>query len=486
MSIRKKLFIMLIITILTVSGVYYHSLSRAVEFRLNGPDDKFLRKIEKNEEYIEMNLDIENLIIKFEKIIFNDSSDVHSEHILEDIENDIKSDIIGFDVRRNNEIIWKSNIQEYDYDIVDYPEFGVINLIHQREQSEINNKENIKIIKQIEFYFSNGDIGIVYIFIKRDIVSIIRTNLFFGTVFISLFLIIILSVVNSLFIYRSISLPLTKLIDGVKKMKKNDYDFKFDVHKKDEISCVARSFEELRVELVESKEIRMKYENDRKEFIDNITHDINTPITSASMNIDAILDGIINDNEKKERYLRNIKEKIKTISKLVEELSLISDMDLDKEKVEFVLVDMDDFIKDIIEEFQFERKYDDIKIEYNKVDSLIKEVDVQKLRRAVLNIIENSIKYSDKKNIEVYIELKRNNDDIVISVEDNGPGIKNNYKDIFNRFYREDESRNGEIIGSGLGLSIANKIIKIHNGEIYAEKSTRFSSGLKIIIILRW
>ena len=483
MSIRKKLFIMVIITILTVSGVYYHSLSKAVEFGLNGPDDKFLRKIEKNSEYIEMNLDIENLIIKFEKMIFNDSSKVHSENILKGIENDIKSDIIGFDVRRNNEIIWKSNIQEFDYNIADYPEFGSISLIHQREQSEINNKENIKIIKQIEFYFSNGDIGIVYIFIKRDIVSIIRTNLFFGTVFISLFLIIILSLVNSLFIYRSISIPLTKLIDGVKKMKESDYDFEFDVNKKDEISCVARSFEELRVELVESKEVRLQYEIDRKEFIDNITHDINTPITSASMNIEAILDGIIND-EKKEIYLRNIKDKIKTISKLVEELSLISDMDLDKEKVEFVLVDIDDFIKDIIEEFQFERKYDDIQIEYNKVDSLIKEVDVQKLRRVILNIIENSIKYSDKKNIEVYIELKRDKDNIMISIEDNGPGIKTNYKDIFNRFYREDESRNSDISGSGLGLSIVSKIINIHNGEIYAEKATHFNSGLKIIIIL--
>jgi histidine kinase len=478
---------MSLVTIIMVSGLYYHSLSKAVEFVLNGPKEPFLEKIKEDEEYDGINSDIKSLIFEFEKIIFKDTKNFYDEEYLTKLESNIESEIIGFDIRRNNEIIWKSNIQDYDYDIVNYPEFGSFTLIQFSEYNELNDKENIKIIKQIDFYFSNGDVGIVYIFVKRDLVSIIRTNLFFSTLFISLFLVILLSLLNSLFIYRSISVPLTKLIDGVKKMKEIDYDFEFDINRKDEISSVAKSFDELRVELLESKKIRFEYEKDRKEFIDNITHDINTPITSASMNIDAILDGVINDNDKdkKERYLRNIKEKIKVISELVDELSLISDMDLNKGKIEFETVEIRNFLKDIIEEFQYEKKYDNVEILYNdEIGKHSKEIDIEKLRRVILNIIENSIKYSNKENIKIYISSKKVDDKLIISIEDNGPGVKNNYSNIFKRFYREDESRNSEITGSGLGLSIASKIIEIHNGEIYAEKATRFDSGLKINIIL--
>ncbi len=485
MSIRKKLFIMIISTIVIVSGAYYHSLSKAVEFALNGPEDTLATKMEEDKEYAKINSDVENLSIKFSKMIFKNPNYIYDENKMFELEKGIESDIVGFDIRKNNEIIWKSNLQKYDYDIADYPEFGINTLIRLRKQSGLNAKEDIKIIKQIDFYFPSGDVGIIYIFIKRDLVSVIRTNLFFGTVFMSLFLVIILSIINSLFIYRSISLPLTKLIEGVKKMKNSQYDFEFDINKKDEISEVAKSFEELRVELLESRKIRNEYEKDRKEFIDNITHDINTPITSASMNIDAILDGMINDEKKETRYLKNIKEKIGVISTLVDELSLISEMDLNENVAEFTLVNMEDFFNDIIDEMKYEKKYDKVEIEYrNEIQSFFKEIDVQKFRRVILNIVENSIKYSDKDEIRIRIESKLMNNKAVISIEDNGPGIQNGYVDIFKRFYREDKSRNSEISGSGLGLSIVKKIIEMHKGKIYSEKATNFENGLKINIIL--
>ena len=485
MSIRKKLFIMIISTIIIVSGAYYHSLSKAVEFALNGPEDRLANKMKEDKEYAKINSDIENLSIEFSKIIFNNPNYIYDDDKMLELEKMIESDIVGFDIRKNNKIIWKSNLQKYDYDIVDYPEFGITTLIQPRKQSELNNKEDIKIIKQIDFYFPSGDVGIVYIFIKRDLVSIIRTNLFFGTAFMSLFLVIILGIMNSLFIYRSISIPLTKLIEGVKKMKDSNYDFEFDINKNDEISKVAKSFEELRVELLESREIRNEYEKDRKEFIDNITHDINTPITSASMNIDAILDGVIDNKEKEKRYLKNIKEKIGVVSTLVDELSLISEMDLNKNIAEFTFVNMESFFNDIIDEMKYEKKYDKVEIEYrNEIQGFIKEIDVQKFRRVILNIVENSIKYSDKDEMKICIESKLINNKTVISIEDNGPGIRDGYLDIFKRFYREDKSRNGEISGSGLGLSIVKKIIEMHDGEIYSEKASNFENGLKINIIL--
>ena len=288
-----------------------------------------------------------------------------------------------------------------------------------------------------------------------------------------------------MFIYRSISKPLSSLVEGVEKMKGQNYDFAFDTSRKDEISALAESFEELRVEMLENKKMRYRYEKDRKEFIDNITHDINTPITSASMNIDAILDGVIQNKEKEKRYLENIKNKIGVISRLLDELSLISEMDLNQEEVLLTEVNVEGFFRDIIDEFNYEKKYEGIKFVYNNIDATRYAFDIQKIRRALLNIIENSIKYhTGEKAPEVLMETKILDNRLLLIIEDNGPGVKGDYSNIFKRFYRGDESRSSKILGSGLGLSIVRKIIEMHGGKIKAMTAQKYSSGLRIEIIL--
>lgn len=475
----------MIVTIICVSGIYYHTLSNAVDFAFNGMDGHSIEKLKENPEYKVITEDINELIMSFERQIYNDVDALMRDQRMNAFQESITSDILGFNIRRNNEIVYKSPLQKKDYPIQEYPEFGTLDIVPVRQSTGLNAEENIRIIKQIDFYFSNGDVGIIYIFVKRDLASDIRSNLAFGTLFISLFLIIILGVLNSLFIYRSISKPLVSLVEGVEKMKGQNYDFEFDTSRKDEISALAESFEELRVEMLENKKMRYRYEKDRKEFIDNITHDINTPITSASMNIDAILDGVIQDEEKERRYLENIKNKIGVISRLLDELSLISEMDLNQEEVLLTEVNVEGFFKDIIDEFNYEKKYEDTKFIYNNVNAKRYAFDIQKIRRALLNIIENSIKYHiGDESPEVFMETKIVDNQLVLIIEDNGPGVKGEHLNIFKRFYRGDESRSSKILGSGLGLSIVRKIIEMHGGTIKAMAAQNYSSGLRIEIVL--
>jgi len=476
---------MMIITIICVSGIYYHTLSNAVDIAFNGMDGLSIEKLKENPEYNLITGDIDGLIMSFERQIDNDVDALMRDQRIQSFQESIDSDIVGFNIRRNNRIVYKSPLQKKDYPIQEYPNFGTIELVPVRQSTGLNAEENIRIIKQIDFYFSNGDVGIIYLFIKRDLASDIRSNLAFGTLFISLFLIIILGVLNSLFIYRSISKPLGSLVEGVEKMKGQNYDFEFDTSRKDEISALAESFEELRVEMLENKKMRYRYEKDRKEFIDNITHDINTPITSASMNIDAILDGVIQDEDKERRYLENIKNKIGVISRLLDELSLISEMDLNQEEVRLTEVNVEGFFKDIIDEFNYEKKYENIKFIYKNINAKRYAFDIQKIRRVLLNIIENSIKYyTDEGEPIVCMETKIEANQLLLIIEDNGPGVKGDYSNIFERFYRGDESRSSKILGSGLGLSIVRKIIEMHGGTIKAMAAQNYSSGLRIEIVL--
>ncbi|MGM0378773.1 MAG: sensor histidine kinase [Bacillota bacterium] len=489
MSIKKKLIIMLLITILVVMGVYYHTLSKAVELAINGPDKHLSEKLRNNKEYIKISNDVEKVIKTFNDYIFNNPKILINNEKLLEFEKSLKSDFVGFDIKINNKMTYHSLLQKNKYKADKYPDLhSASDFITPNRRNFLYNKEKLRIIKQIDFQLKNGSDGSIYIFIKRDLLSIIKSNILFTTVFISLFLIIVLSIFISIYIYKSISKPLTSVIDGVEKIKKGNLDFKFEKSNTDEISKLSTDFDKLRKKLLKQKKIRKKYEKDRKEFIANITHDINTPITAANMNVQALIDGYITDKSKKQRYLKNIKVKLASINKLIDELSLISNLNLQDEQIKFLEVDIYDFIKDIVDELKYDKKYEKVKFIFNNKKDKEKryiKIDVQKMRRAILNIFENSLKHSDKENLKIYINIFKDNKKINLSIEDNGKGIKKDYKNLFQRFYKEDESRNVQNSGSGLGLSIVKKIIDINNGEVYAKKSRKFDSGLKIVMVFR-
>lgn len=484
MSIRKKLLLMIVFTIICTSGIYYHSLSRAVEVAINGIDYDDAESIAASEEYQAFDNALRDLIISIEKTVAKNPNALLRNDTLSDLEDAIEHEFLGFTLRRDNEIIWKSHLQEGTYSIHEYPSFGTVSILPIREQSALSKEENIRFLKQIDFYFDDGSVGIVYIFLKRDLVNKIRSNLAFGTIFISLSLIVILSLMNSFFIYQSISKPLNRLIDGVKNMRAGNFNFSLESRKNDEISVLSNTFESLRKEILESKEVQQKYEHDRKEFIDNITHDINTPITSASMNIDAILDGVIESPVKQKRYLENIRTKIHVISQLLDELSVISQIDTNEVQLHLTKVNISSFIKDVIQEFEYDMRYNSVHFKFLTQDDIIWAIDLEKIHRAILNVVENSIKYKEKSSVDIIVETKMGQQGLIIAIEDNGPGLKEGYSDVFKRFYREDKSRSSRIHGSGLGLSIVKRIIELHDGNIQARKSKYTETGLRIEMIL--
>lgn len=98
------------------------------------------------------------------------------------------------------------------------------------------------------------------------------------------------------------------------------------------------------------------------------------------------------------------------------------------------------------------------------------EADREKLRRVVMNIIQNSLKYMNQEQKEIQVNLTSESDRIVVEMKDNGNGIREeDIPYIFQSFYRTDTSRNSATGGSGLGLSIVKKIIQEHGGMVWAE-----------------
>ncbi|WML34780.1 HAMP domain-containing sensor histidine kinase [Clostridium sp. OS1-26] len=240
----------------------------------------------------------------------------------------------------------------------------------------------------------------------------------------------------------------------------------------------------MRIQLKDSIRMKMKYDDNRKMLVSSISHDLKTPITSIKGYVEGILDGVANTPEKTEKYLKTIYSKAEQIDIMIDDLLLYSKLDLNQMPFNYEKTDIAKYFDYCIEESAPDLQKSDIKI-YLKND--LKQsthfiIDRERMRRVILNIIDNSRKYMNKENGQIAIMLRETNSSIIIEIKDNGSGInKNDINKIFDRFYRADLARSGTK-GSGLGLAIAKQIVEGHKGKIWAVSCENY--GTSIIISL--
>jgi histidine kinase len=282
---------------------------------------------------------------------------------------------------------------------------------------------------------------------------------------------------------RSILRPVNQLSEASKRISKGDLDFNLTAMNKDELGQLVRTFDVMRSQLKESFQLREKYENNRRELIANISHDLKTPVTSILGYVEGIQDGVANTIEKQGRYLETIHTKATYMNRLIEELSLFSKLDVKKLPFHFELVDMKEFIKDYLDEIKDGLSEKGVQISFDAEPmNVYVQLDRDKIIRVMENIIFNSVKYMDKDTAQIGISLYDQGEMIKVSVYDNGPGVsEEELSKIFSRFYQTDSSRSTG--GSGLGLAIASQIIEAHGGIIWAENIS--NKGLAVYFLLK-
>ena len=224
----------------------------------------------------------------------------------------------------------------------------------------------------------------------------------------------------------------------------------------------------------------VRLDNMRKEFIADVSHELKTPITSIMGYSETLLDGEY-DKETQDRFLNVILDESQRMANLVSDLLTLSRFDNNKTFKDKVLFDLGDLVKGV---------QDKLKIEINKkghsvecfVTSNVPPVYADKdgIERVLLNILSNSIKYTQNGgNIKIYVGFVYN--DAYIKIIDNGIGIpEKDLERIFERFYRVDKSRTREMGGTGLGLSIAKEILDQNGGSI--DIKSEHEKGTEVVI----
>ena len=205
----------------------------------------------------------------------------------------------------------------------------------------------------------------------------------------------------------------------------------------------------------------MRHLNQRSEMLSGISHDLRTPLTRLKLQL-----SFIKDKELSQKMSLDIDEMEKMLN---EYLQFTSSTYLEKDET----FDLSELIESVI------NKYDNSNISKKLIPRVYMDGRKNLIQRSLNNIIDNSNKYAKKINVE----LSKKNNNIIITIDDNGLGIpEDEYQNVFKPFYKLDKSRGDSKSSVGLGLSITSDIIKSHGGNIVLEKS--HLEGLRVKIFL--
>lgn len=326
-------------------------------------------------------------------------------------------------------------------------------------------------LKQIDFEFSDGSEGVIQI--MTPVESVVRQveNMIVKAFVLAIIILVAVSGTAFFGLYQSIVQPLEKLKRAAVNIKEGNLDFNVITDTEDEIGEVCTAFEEMRIKLKAQIDLSMQYEKDNKELISNISHDLKTPITAIKGYVEGIRDGVADTPEKMDKYIRTIYNKATDMDKLIDELFLYSKLDSNSMNYSFAKLDLKEYFEDCVDEISLDLESKGIAFMYRNYvpEGTMIIADPEQLKRVINNIVGNSVKYMGTEPGRIGIFIKDEPEFIQIEIQDNGKGIaKHELPHIFERCYRTDASRNSSKGGSGLGLSIAKKIIEEHGGKIWA------------------
>ncbi len=216
-----------------------------------------------------------------------------------------------------------------------------------------------------------------------------------------------------------------------------------------------------------------RLENIRRDFVANVSHELRTPITSIKGFVETLLDGAINEPEQAQRFLKIIAGHTDRLMAIIEDLLSLSRLEEDGQTRMIAREHLK--IRPVLEsavELSGPKAGDKkIKIEIDCDDDLEALINPTLLEQAVLNLVDNAIKYSPAEST-IQIIARKDDKDVTIVVKDSGCGIeKSHLSRLFERFYVVDKARTRKLGGTGLGLAIVKHITNLHGGKVSVEST---------------
>ncbi|XEC92650.1 ATP-binding protein [Paenibacillus tarimensis] len=224
-----------------------------------------------------------------------------------------------------------------------------------------------------------------------------------------------------------------------------------------------------------------RMEKSRRDLIANISHDLRTPMTLIQGYLEALQDGVVGDPKQQEKYVRMMLGKVGGINRLIHDLFELSKLEAGQVPFEFRNVRLSEWMDRLKEQFELDIENEAVRFEYGYQDEspaakeqarrVIVKMDEFRIGQAISNLIYNSLKFMDEEGtLKLTFNYDEDLESVTVGVHDSGEGIsEEDLPYIFDRFYKNDKSRNTASGGSGIGLAIVKEIVEAHGGSIRAE-----------------
>ena len=311
----------------------------------------------------------------------------------------------------------------------------------------------------IPIYAEDGTVyGGVFIHTSAQVIRAGFTGFAWKTTIVAS-LIFIISGICAFFLARHITRPLAAIAASSKQMQRGDFTARAPVAGSSEVCYLAESFNDMAVQL-------QNVEQQRRDLLANVSHELRSPVTSIQGYAEGILDGTISP-ENQEQYLRIISDETHRLNKLINNLLSLSRMEKNENVLNFTDFDLCELTRRILIS-----KLNDIDKKSIEPDTSIPDepvyvsADKDAIQQVIINLLDNAVKYVGE-NGKIGIEIRSEKDTVAWKISDNGPGIPEEDRPfVFDRFYMVDKAHTpGK--GTGLGLAICKRIMDNHKQSIH-------------------
>ena len=274
------------------------------------------------------------------------------------------------------------------------------------------------------------------------------------------------------FLSTTITDDIVELNQAAKEIARGNLQVRVPVTGRNEMAELARTFNDMAAQLEEADRKQRELDILRRDLVAWVGHDLRTPLTSIRVILEALADGVIEDQASVQRYLETAQRHIRSLSVLIDDLFEMAELDAGGLTLDKHPNSISDLISDTIESFSALAAQQDLTLE-GKVDPGIDPVcmDVQKIGRVLGNLVSNALRHTPPGG-SVGIHTSATAAGVQVQVHDTGHGISpEDLPHVFDQFYRGEKSRSRDTGGSGLGLAISKGIVEAHGGHIGVESA---------------
>lgn len=272
------------------------------------------------------------------------------------------------------------------------------------------------------------------------------------------------------FISSALAERIYKLADSAEQIASGDLSVRVEMSGRDELASLATTFNNMVARLEEADAQKRALEQTRRDLVAWVSHDLRTPLASIRVMLEAMADGVVNDPDTVQRYLQNAQSEIRHLSRLIDDLFELAQLDANRLTLNLEPSSLRDLISDTLGSMQAQAEHRNVALR-GHVEPGIDPVLMapEKIQRVLDNLIGNALRHTPPGGT-ITLQARRIGEAICVDIEDTGEGIAaEDLAHVFDSFFRGEKSRSRDdqgTRGAGLGLAIAKGLVEAHGGKI--------------------